>query len=61
VKPPALSGGFPLLVVFSVSERDSDVGDSGFEPLASSASKKYDTLLEVSGACKIPANRGFDL
>jgi hypothetical protein len=33
------------------------VGDSGFEPLTSSASKKYDSLLKVSGACKIPANR----
>ena len=33
------------------------MGDSGFEPLTSSASKKYETLLEVSGACKIPANR----
>jgi hypothetical protein len=33
------------------------VGDSGFEPLASSASKKYDTLLEVSATCKIAANQ----
>jgi hypothetical protein len=32
------------------------VGDSGFEPLTSSASKKYDTLLEISAACKMPAN-----
>jgi hypothetical protein len=33
------------------------VGDSGFEPLTSSASKKYDTLLEVSATCKIAANQ----
>ena len=33
------------------------MGDSGFEPLTSSASKKYDTLLEVSAACKIAANQ----
>ena len=33
------------------------MGDSGFEPLASSASRKYGTLQEVSRACKFPANR----
>jgi hypothetical protein len=35
------------------------VGDSGFEPLTSSASKKYDTLLEIPAACKIAANQGI--
>jgi hypothetical protein len=35
------------------------VGDSGCEPLASSASKKYDGLLEISGDCKMPANRSI--
>jgi hypothetical protein len=35
------------------------VGDSGFEPLTSSASRKYDGLLEDSGACKTRANRGI--
>ena len=32
------------------------MGDSGFEPLTSFASRQYNSLLEVSGACKIPAN-----
>jgi hypothetical protein len=58
-KPPALAGGFPLPGVFRLSTRNSRVGDSGFEPLTSSASKKYDTLLEISAACKTPANDGF--
>jgi hypothetical protein len=35
------------------------VGDSGFEPLTSSASKKYNTLQKVSRAYKIPANEGI--
>jgi hypothetical protein len=35
------------------------VGDSGFEPLTSSASRKRDCLLGVSRAYKIPANRGI--
>jgi hypothetical protein len=56
VKPPERAGGFPLRVVFSVSKRNSDMGDSGFEPLTSSASKKYYTLLEISAAYKIAAN-----
>ena len=32
------------------------MGDSGFEPLTSSASRKYDSLLELSRACRTPAN-----
>jgi hypothetical protein len=44
----------PQLSPFAGSFR---VGDSGFEPLTSSASKKYDTLLEVSATCKIAANQ----
>jgi hypothetical protein len=56
-KPPALAGGFPLRGVFRLSTSNSRVGGSGFEPLTSSASKKYDTLLEISAACKIAANQ----
>jgi hypothetical protein len=35
-----MAGGFPLREVFRLSKRDSGVGDSGFEPLTSSASRK---------------------
>ena len=33
------------------------MGDSGFEPLTSSASRKYNTLLDISGVCKTAANK----
>jgi hypothetical protein len=33
------------------------VGDSGIEPLTSSASRKYDALQMLSGVFKTPANR----
>jgi hypothetical protein len=31
----------------------------GFEPLASTVQKRYDTLQELSGACKTPAKAQF--
>jgi hypothetical protein len=51
------SGASFLLYVIPANWGLSDVGDSGFEPLTTSASMKYDTLLEVSATCKIAANQ----
>jgi hypothetical protein len=53
---PRQSRGLSLCGVLRSSNRDSDVGDSGFEPLTSSASKKYYTLLEISAVYNIAAN-----
>jgi hypothetical protein len=36
------------------------VGDSGFEPLTSSASRKRDRLLGVSHDCRTPANQAVE-
>ena len=32
------------------------MGDAGFEPAASAVRRQHDGLLELSGACKTPAN-----
>ena len=49
----------PLHGVSRLPKRFSQGGDSGFEPLTSSALRKSDAFLEVSTACKIPANSDF--
>src|SRR5215204_3120812 len=53
----------PLLLfeAFPANQPFFGVEPRGFEPLTSAVQRRQDTLPEVSGVCKIPANGDFSL
>jgi hypothetical protein len=47
------------MVSFYLQNAYFEVGLRGFEPLTSAVQRRYDSLLEVSGVCRYPANEQF--
>src|SRR5215204_1296677 len=59
VKKPGVNPGFFLSRMITCKQQLFRVGDSGFEPLTSSASRKCNTFQELSVTYKSPAYTGI--